>query len=653
MVGGLIEEIDMEYEEFLADKAFSHVSAGFDCGDLEYPLFDYQYPIVRWALKRGKAAIFADTGLGKTIMQLAWADQVAKQTNGPVLLLAPLAVADQTIEEGNKYGIHVDKANPGADMFGPHLVITNYEQLHKFNPDQFQGIVLDESSILKGMDGRRRKEITEFGKSIPYRLSCTATPSPNDFMELGTQAEFLGIMSQVEMLAMFFIHDGGDVAKWRLKGHGQAKFFEWLATWSVVIRSPSDLGFDGSRHSLPPLRYHSHVIETEPEDTLFVEPAQGLQERNKARKDSVRDRVQKAAEIANNIDGDVLIWCNLNDESERLASLVKGAAEVKGSDNPDHKVNAVLWFLGYSGLDLISSSKIQRSGPCLPPITSSSTTSKTEIKELPNQKSGSKPTKTIESNICGNTQEKTEKNLEEPLSSRKNTTGKGASDTQAIKNTEKEKSKRSQNISDLIQKKDLQKDLKNTASRLTNTEKFSQVSQGVAQFVDQKTLDAQSESDCMSITAINQEELEVCSAPTAIKDLESSRTNRDGLDRQPTTSKKVLISKPRIFGYGLNLQHCNHMIFVGLSDSWESYYQAIRRCWRFGQKNEVHVHVVSADTEGAVVENIQRKDRQNKELGEAMVKHMKTMMEKEIFSAAIEKTDYNANVKLELPEWVM
>ena len=157
----------MDYSEFLEQKAFSHVSAGFECESLPYPLFDYQAPIVRWALKRGKAAIFADTGLGKTIMQLSWADQVSQHTNGPVILLAPLAVADQTIEEGKKYGIHVDKANPGADFFGPGLVITNYEQLHKFNPDQFQGIVLDESSILKGMDGRRRKEITEFASCIP------------------------------------------------------------------------------------------------------------------------------------------------------------------------------------------------------------------------------------------------------------------------------------------------------------------------------------------------------------------------------------------------------------------------------------------------------------------------------------------------------
>ena len=453
------------YAQFLAGKAFRQQATGFTPGELTYPFFDYQEPIVRWALKRGKAALFADTGLGKTIMQLAWADQVAKHTGGPVIVLAPLAVSNQTIEEGEKYGISVEKASPGAPMFGPHIVITNYEQLHKFSPDDFQGIVLDESSILKGMDGRRRKEITDFARNIPYRLSCTATPSPNDFMELGTQAEFLGIMSQTEMLAMFFVHDGGDTSKWRLKGHGESKFFEWLATWSVVIRKPDDLGFDGSRHKLPDLVYHSHVIETKPVGELLVSPAQGLQERNKARKDSVEHRVAMAAEIANSMDGQVLVWCHLNQESELLTSAINDAVEVKGSDKPEHKTNSLV---GFAHGDV-----------------------------------------------------------------------------------------------------------------------------------------------------------------------------------------RVLVSKPKIAGFGMNWQNCHQMVFVGLSDSWESYYQAIRRCWRFGQTRPVHVHVVSADTEGAVIENIRRKDKQNNILGARMVEHMKTMMDREIFSAATEKTEYNATQKMGVPSWLV
>jgi hypothetical protein len=455
--------MNMEYQDFIDSKKFRHVSVGFDADVSKYPLFDYQSPIVKWAAKRGKAAIFADTGLGKTIMQLSWADLVRKFTCRPVLILAPLAVSNQTIEEGEKYGIDVVKADPSNIING--IQITNYEQLHKFNPSDFAAIVLDESSILKGMDGRRRREITDFAQSIDYRLSCTATPSPNDFMELGTQAEFLGIMSQVEMLAMFFVNDMSDTGKWRLKGHGQRKFFEWLATWSVVIRKPSDLGFDDTRHNLPPLIYHEYVIETDPQDALFVEPAMGLQERNKARKDSVEDRVKLAASIANGIDGPVLVWCNLNDESERLSDKINHAMEVKGSDKPEYKEKTLLAF-------------------------------------------------------------------------------------------------------------------------------------------------AHNEVKC-------------------------------------------LVTKPKIAGFGMNWQNCNDIIFVGLSDSWESFYQAVRRCWRFGQTKPVNVYVISADTEGAVVENIKRKDAQNIELGASMVKYMKTMMEKEIFSAATEKTEYNAQVKMEIPEWLM
>lgn len=642
----------MDYQEFISAKSFRHVDAGFDVADLPYPLFDYQAPIVKWALKRGKAAIFADTGFGKTIMQLAWADQVAKHTGCPVLILAPLAVSNQTIEEGAKYGIRVEKANPGAPMFGPHVVITNYEQLHKFSPDVFQGVVLDESSILKGMDGRRRKEITEFAQSIPYRLSCTATPSPNDFMELGTQSEFLGIMSQVEMLAMFFIHDGGDVAKWRLKGHGQSKFFQWLATWAIVIRKPDDLGFDGSRHALPELVYHSHVIETEPEDSLFVEPAQGLQDRNKARKDSVRDRVAKAAEIANGMDGHVLIWCHLNEESELLTRAIAGSVEVKGSDAPEHKELAAKWFVGKNVTVL--NGRLYEESPCRG--------------QKSTHKQGSKNTKTIlntekseslnleiqiqEKNTCESTQQQTEKNLEGLQSSRPNTTESEGSDTHQIANTEIEKRQKSLSISEQTQKKDLPIDLENMGSLQINMENFCHHKAADAQFADAQTQDAKNKSGFMLTTAMQQGESEDCFAQTATRVLESSKTPLICSIQQLDTSRRVLISKPRIFGYGLNFQNCHQMIFVGLSDSWESYYQAIRRCWRFGQTKPVHVHIVSADTEGAVIENIKRKDEQNKVLGEKMVEHMKTMMDRSIFAAATTKTEYNPQIKMELPQWL-
>ena len=453
----------MSYLRFIETKIQKSVSCGFE-GDLSgYPLFDYQRAIVSWALRRGRAAIFADTGLGKTIMQMSWADQVHRKTGRPVVVLAPLAVAHQTVKEAGKFGIQARFAASAEDVTGG-IVVTNYEKLHKFDPSVFAGVVLDESSILKGIDGKLRRMITDSFSATPYRLSCTATPAPNDHMELGTQAEFLGIMGQVEMLAQFFIHDGSDTSKWRLKGHGVKKFWEWVSTWAVVIRKPSDLGFEDAGHKLPELIYHQHTVETEADGGLFVEPAQSLQERNQARRSSIEDRVNLAANIAGSVDGQVLVWCNLNDESVSLARSIDGAIEVSGSDKDEHKAAAMLGF-----------------------------------------------------------------------------------------------------------------------------------SQGEI---------------------------------------------------------RALVTKPKIAGFGMNWQNCNQMIFVGLSDSWEQYYQAIRRCWRYGQTKPVHVHVISADTEGAVVENIRRKDQQNAEMAEQMAGYMREFMQREVFQATQEKTDYAPRQPMKLPAFI-
>lgn len=456
----------MDYCKFVETKQLADIDSGFDAYEPRYPdqIKDHQRVSVTWACKRGRAALFFDTGLGKTLAQLTWADQVVSYTGGMVLILAPLAVSHQTVREGDKFGIPCKFVSDESGLEGEGIYITNYEKLHLFDCSQFAGVVLDESSILKGMQGKLRKFITESFAQTPYKLSCTATPSPNDFMELGTQSEFLGVMSQVEMLAMFFIHDGGDTSKWRLKGHGKTKFWEWLSTWAVFLTSPADLGFDGSDYDLPEIIYHEHIIETEPTDSLFVEPAQSLIERNRARKDSVQARCEKAAEIANSADDRCAIWCNLNDESQLLTNLIDGAVQVTGSDKDDHKTNALLGFA--------------------------------------------------------------------------------------------------------------------------------------------------------------------------------------------TGEVKHLVSKPKIAGFGMNWQSSSKCIFVGLSDSWEAFYQAIRRQWRFGQTETVHVHVVSADTEGAVVENIKRKDAQHKELSDSMMQHMRELTKKSVFGAKIEKTDYLPNVDMIIPNFL-
>lgn len=447
-----------DYIQFIENKKITPIISGFEINHHELPdsLFDFQREIVKWALKRGRAAIFADTGLGKTAMQISWADQIVKKTNNNVLILAPLCVAHQTVKEGQKFGIDINYCR-SHDAIKPGINITNYEMMDQFQISSFHGIVLDESSIIKNRDGKTRNSIIESCKHVPYKLSCTATPSPNDFMELGNQVEFLGLMSMSEMLAMYFIHDGGDTQKWVLKGHGKAKFWEWMATWSVLIKSPSDLGFDGSRYKLPALNLQGHVVESHSTDGLFADIAVGLLDRNKARRDSIDERVSKCAELVNSSSDQWVVWCHLNDESEMLAKLIPGSLDLKGSDSIDKKEKVIEDF-----------------------------------------------------------------------------------------------------------------------------------------------------------------------------------TNG---------TLRVLITKPSIAGFGMNWQHCNNTAFVGLSDSWEQYYQAIRRFYRFGQTKIVNVHVISAESEGAVIENIRRKELQNKEMGEMMVNFMASEMKKEIFGTSIQKTEYAREFK--------
>lgn len=345
------------YETFLSKKQFSTINAGFNPTDLNSNLMLHQPLIVDWACRRGRAAIFADTGLGKTLMQLEWASQVVKHTGKPVILFAPLAVGKQTEGEADKFDIetaaHYTRL-PSDDL----IQITNYEMLDNFNPDDYGGIVLDESSILKGQTSKYRKRLTDFAHNIQYRLSCTATPSPNDFMELGTQCEFLGIMSQVEMLSMFFTHDGSETQKWRLKGHAASKFWDWLATWAVVISSPSDLGLDGTLYELPPLNIHEVILPADTTDQLFATMATGLNESRKAKKRSIDQRVQACTELANKYDEPFLVWGEFNEETDKLTSGISESVQVRGADKLEVKEDRLLGFTHGDYKKLISKAKI-------------------------------------------------------------------------------------------------------------------------------------------------------------------------------------------------------------------------------------------------------------------------------------------------------
>lgn len=452
-----------KYEEFLRRKEITVPSAGIDVENITISdeLFDFQRDIVLWALKKGKAAIFAGTGLGKTLMQLEW----ARHIGGTVLILAPLAVSKQTISEGGKFGITVHHCRAQEDVIDGGINITNYERMDRFDFSKFLGVVLDESSILKAQAGKIRAQLIECCQQIPYRLACTATPAPNDLMELCNHSEFLGVMSSGEMLATFFVHDGGEMRKWRLKGHAVHDFWQWVASWSVMLMDPADLGYDGGRYNLPPLHISQHTVHTERQpDALFAIEALTLQERQQARRDSVQDRARECAALVNADTDQWLVWCNLNSEADALKALIPDAVEISGSDQPDVKERAAVDF---------------------------------------------------------------------------------------------------------------------AAGRI-----------------------------------------------------------------------RVLISKPLIFGMGLNFQRCHKMAFVGLSDSFEQYYQSVRRCWRFGQEHPVDVRIITADTEGAVVENIQRKEKQFEEMLSGMIAVTQNITKDNIRSTARQTTGYNPQEIMALPAWL-
>jgi len=412
----------MDYQTFLKSKEFLINKTGFTITDKDVSpvLFDFQREIVKWAISLGRAAIWADCGLGKTLIQL----EIARIVNKKTLILTPLAVAQQTIREALKLDMKVSWWKDSVDEM---FTIANYENLHNLDCSKYEVIILDESSILKSFDGKTRNLLIETFKSTPYKFCFSATPAPNDFMEIGNHSEFLNILKTDEMLSMFFVHDMETTQKWRIKGHAKGKFWQWIAGWAVCLRKPSDLGFDDSKFNLPELNYIEHKTKSEAQEgMLFAKQAATLGERLQARKGSIEDRAQKLADLVNNSKEQWLVWCNLNSEAEAIKKLCPDAVEIRGSD-------------------------------------------KSEIK-----------------------------------------------------------------------------------------------AQRMMDFTDGKI--------------------------------------------------RVLVTKVSIAGFGINWQNCFNMGFLGLSDSYEDLYQAVRRCWRFGQTKPVNVHISISEAEGAVLNNIKRKDSEASQL---------------------------------------
>ena len=350
----------MDYKTFLESKQKAIQESGIEINDKELnkSLFEFQKFIVKRALKLGRYAIFADCGLGKTLMQLNWAEIVSNRTNKPVLILAPLAVTSQTIQEGKKFNIPVSRIGNG------NIQISNYEQLDNIDPDIYSGIVLDESSILKNFTGKLRNKIIDSFEQTPYKLACTATPSPNDPMELGNHAEFLNVMSRNEMLAMYFVHDGGNTSKWRLKKHAIDTFYQFVGSWSIMLNRPSDIGFPMCGYDLPALNLIEQEIETPKRNNgqLFNDEIVSATNFNHELRLTMTERLNRAAEIVNASNENFIVWVKQNKESEMMCKLIPGAIEVKGSDSPEYKEEKLLGFANNEFRVLVTKTKIAQFG---------------------------------------------------------------------------------------------------------------------------------------------------------------------------------------------------------------------------------------------------------------------------------------------------
>ena len=353
-----------EYKEFLESKVKRVLQSGFeiDPNKLNDNLFPFQRFIVHRSLKAGRYAIFADCGLGKTLMQLSWAHEVSNYTGRPVLILAPLAVSGQTMQEGSKFGIEVRKAE--CNELANGVYITNYEQLENIDCSQFSGVVLDESSILKNYEGKTKELIIDSFSKTPYKLACTATPSPNDPMEIGNHSEFLNVMGRNEMLSMYFVHDGGNTSKWRLKGHAEAEFYKWVGTWSIMLSNPNDIGYKMEGYNLPPLNLHERTIETDKRNNgqLFNDTAISATNFNAELRLTKIQRMDEVASIVNNSKENFIIWIKQNEEGELLRSLIPDAVEVKGNDSPELKESRLLGFARGEFRVLVTKTKIAQFG---------------------------------------------------------------------------------------------------------------------------------------------------------------------------------------------------------------------------------------------------------------------------------------------------
>lgn len=354
------------YDYFLKSKSHEGAEHGFDPVFMPSGLQDFQAAMVEWAVRKGRAAMFEDCGMGKTYQSLVWAQNVAQYTNKPVLVLTPLAVAQQTVREGEKFDIEVIRSYDGK--VSGDIVVTNYQRLHEFDASMFGGVVCDESSILKNFDGAFKAEITDFMKKVPYRLLCTATAAPNDYIELGTSSEALGYLGFMDMLNRFFKNDlnnsalrrhYGEAPKWRFKGHAELPFWRWVCSWARAMRKPSDLGFCDKDYILPALIEREHLVQSafRPEGMLFESPATTLPEQRQEQRATIKERCEMVAKLVDH-GKPALVWCHLDEEGDTLEKMIPGAVQISGKNKDEVKEERFLAFADKQIRVLITKPKI-------------------------------------------------------------------------------------------------------------------------------------------------------------------------------------------------------------------------------------------------------------------------------------------------------
>ena len=343
-----------EYQEFLKSKQKAKEHKGFTALPMNDKLFSFQQFIVERNLSKGKHAVFADCGLGKTVMELETASQIVRHTNKPVIILAPLVVVAQTKREAEKFGFDLNK-----------VTITNFENLHNINPHEYAGLIVDESSIMKNFEGQIKKQLFEYFHNTPYKFAFTATPSPNDPMELANHSEFLGYQSRLGMLATYFINDQDHTSKWRLKGHAIEKFYQFVSDWAIMLTNPSDIGYPMQGYDLSEVIYKEHQLITENDFSngmLFPSLAVSATEFNKELRRTKEQRIAKAIEIANANDEPHIVWVKHNDEGKEVTAGIRGAVEVSGSDKPEEKAQKLLDFVDGKFRVLVTKPKIAQYG---------------------------------------------------------------------------------------------------------------------------------------------------------------------------------------------------------------------------------------------------------------------------------------------------